>query len=260
MDHRGTTALITGASSGLGARFAGDLAARGADLLLVARRADRLDDLATRLRADHSVRVTPLTIDLAQSGAGATLAAALDERGITVDSLINCAGVGATGAFAKASADAVADQIAVNVRALVDVTHTLLPDLIASGRGGLVNVASLSGYQPAPNMAVYGATKAFVLSFTEALSVELATTGVRVLCLSPGPTRTEFYAVSGTSESGARFQTTEQVVATALNALDRRHTPPSVVAGRANQLIASASRVLPRRVVLALSARAVQPA
>lgn len=235
MDHRGTTALITGASSGLGERFAVDLAARGADLILVARRADRLEALAARLRTEHSVQMTPLSVDLAAGGAGAT------------------------GSFAQASAETVAGQIAVNVSALVDVTHTLLPDLVASGRGALVNVASLSGYQPAPNMAVYGATKAFVLSFTEALSAEMATTGVRVLCLSPGPTRTEFYAVSGTSESATRFQSAEQVVATALDALDREHTPASVVSGRANQLVAAASRVLPRRVVLALSARAVQP-
>lgn len=260
MDHRGTTALITGASSGLGERFAVDLAARGADLVLVARRADRLEALAARLRTEHPVQVTPLSIDLAAGGAGAALRAALDERAISVTTLVHCAGLGATGPFAQASADAVTDQIAVNVSALVDVTHTLLPDLVASGRGALVNVASLSGYQPAPNMAVYGATKAFVLSFTEALSVELATTGVRVLCLSPGPTRTEFYTVSGTSESGTRFQSPEQVVATALDALDREHTPASVVSGRANQLMAGVSRVLPRRVVLALSARAVQPA
>ena len=148
----------------------------------------------------------------------------------------------------------------MNVSALVDITHALLPDLVASGRGALVDVASLSGYQPAPNMAVYGATKAFVLSFTEALSVELGPAGVRVLCLSPGPTRTEFYAVSGTSESGARFQSAAQVVATALRALDRGRTPASVVSGRANRLVAGLSRVLPRRVVLTLSTRAVQPA
>lgn len=260
MNYRETTVVITGASSGLGEQFAVELAKRGADLVLVARRVDRLEASAARLHAEHGVRVTPLSVDLAHGGAAVAIRAALDERHIAVTTLINCAGVGATGSFVRAGAVSVADQIAVNVSALVEITHALLPDIVAAGRGAVINVASLSGYQPAPNMAVYGATKAFVLSFTEALSVEMAATDVRILCLSPGPTRTEFYAVSGTSESGTRFQTPEQVVATALRALDRQRTPASVVSGRTNRLIAGASHLLPRRLVLALSARAVQPA
>lgn len=257
MDHHGTTALITGASSGLGEQFAADLAARGADLVLVARRADRLEALAARLRAAHGVRVVPLAADLARADATAGLVAALAERGLAVTTLVNCAGFGSTAPFLEASPGSATDQVALNVTTLVALTRALLPGMVASGRGALVNVASLAGHQPAPGMAVYGATKAFVLSFTEALAVELRGTGVRVLCLSPGSTRTEFYAVSGTSDEGARFQTPEQVVATALRALDRRRTPASVVSGHANRLLAATSRVLPRRLVLDLAARSV---
>lgn len=260
MDHRGTTALITGASSGLGEQFAADLAARGADLVLVARRADRLEALAERLRAAHGVEAVPLAVDLARPGAAADLVAGLAEREIAVTTLVNCAGFAVTAPFTETTPRAAADQVAVNVASLVDLTHALLPALTASGRGALVNVASLVGHQPAPGMAVYGATKAFVLSFTEALAVELRGSGVRVLCLSPGSTSTEFYAVSGTSTDGARFQTPEEVVATALHALDRRRTPASVVSGRGNRLVAATSRVLPRRVVLSLAAGSVRRA
>ena len=260
MDHRGTTALITGASSGLGERFATDLAARGADVVLVARRADRLEGLAERLRQSHRVEVTALAADISRPGAGEGLRSRLSEHGTTVTTLVNCAGLGVTAPFAEQSREDVDGQIAVDVAALTDLTRTFLPDLVASGRGALVNVASLSGHQPAPGMAVYGAAKAYVLSFTEALAAELGDTGVRVLCLSPGPTRTEFYAASGTSEAGARFQTPEQVVTTALRALDRPRTPASVVSGGANRLTAAVSRLLPRRLVLSLAAGAVRPA
>lgn len=260
MDHRGTTALITGASSGLGEQFATDLAARGADLVLVARRGDRLEALAARLRAAHGTRVLPLATDLARPDAVPELVAALTEHRAAVTTLVNCAGFGLTAPFLRASRGTSADQVALNVTTVVELTRSLLPGLVASGRGALVNVASLAGHQPAPGMAVYGATKAFVLSFTEALAVELRSTGVRVLCLSPGSTRTEFYTVSGTSDRGARFQSPEQVVATALRALDRRRTPASVVSGRANRVLAATSRVLPRRLVLTLAAGSVHQA
>ena len=260
MRYRGTTALITGASSGLGEQFAADLAARGADLVLVERRADRLEALAQRLRAEHGTAVLPLAADLAAAGAAAALRSALAEHGTTVSTLVNCAGVAATGAFASSDEAVVPSQVAVDVAALVEVTHALLPDLLARGDGALVNVASMTAFAPVPGMAVYAASKAFVLSFTEALAVELRASAVTVLALSPGPVRTEFYAVSGTSESGARFETPAQVVATALAALDARRTPRSVISGRHNRIAHALGRLLPRGVLIDVMGRSVRPA
>ena len=261
MRYQGTTALVTGASSGLGEQFAIDLARRGTDLVLVARRLDRLEALAQRLRDDHGVSVVPLSMDLTQPGAAAAVRQALDERGTTISTLINNAGFGATGSFAEATGKSIGDLLAVNVTALAELTHTFLPDLVARGDGALVNLASVAAYQPIPNMSLYAASKAFVLSFTEALAHELRDSGVRVLALSPGSTRTEFYATSNTSERGARFETPPQVVATALRALDARRTPPSVISGRYNRAVVRAGRLpMPRRLALDLAARTVHPA
>ena len=260
MHYRGTTALITGASSGLGEQFAADLAARGADLVLVARRGDRLDALAQRLREERGVAVLPLATDLSAPGAGTALRSTLTEHGTTVSTLVNSAGLAATGAFAASDPAAVRSQVAVDVAALVELTHAFLPDLLARGDGALVNVASMTAYSPVPGMAVYAASKAFVLSFTEALAVELRASPLKVLTLSPGPVRTEFYAVSGTSEGGTRFETPAQVVATALTALDARRTPRTVISGRHNRRAHALSRLLPRDVVTDVMGRSVQTA
>ena len=259
MRYRDTTALITGASSGLGAQFAGQLAARGADLVLVARRADRLEALAHQLRDVHGVTVTVLAADLGRPEPGRALREALLVQGVTISTLINNAGLGSTGLFADTPAESVQAQIAVNIAALVDLSHTFLPDILEKGVGALVNVASLAAYQPLPQMAVYAASKAFVLHFTEALAFETRPGPVKVLALSPGPTRTEFYSASRTDERGIHFQTAEEVVATALGALDAPHTPASVISGRSNRFQVRAARLLPRRVVLQLAARSVRP-
>ncbi|MGA1836829.1 SDR family NAD(P)-dependent oxidoreductase [Herbiconiux sp. 11R-BC] len=260
LDFTGTTALITGASSGLGVEFATRLAARGAAVVLVARRTDRLETLAAELQAAHGIRATPIGLDLAQPRAGARMRAELEQRGIAVQTLVNNAGFGTHGPFADADAAVLASEIQLNVASLVDLSREFLPDLLAAAAGGasaaLVNVASTAAYQPTPFMAVYGATKAFVLNFTEAIAFETRDSGVRVLALSPGATRTEFFDVVG-SEAAAvgSFQSSEQVVATALKALDRRHTPASVVSGRANALTAAGAGVLPRGVILSMSGR-----
>ncbi|UQU62832.1 SDR family oxidoreductase [Couchioplanes caeruleus] len=260
MRYRGTTILITGASSGIGAEFARRLGERGADLVLVARRVERLEALAAELRRDRpGIQVTCLAADLARPRPGAALLAALAGRGITVGALVNCAGLGITGPFLETSPEALHQQVDVNVSALTDLTGTFLPGIVAHGSGALVNVASLTAYQPVPGMAVYAATKAFVLRFTEALAYELRGTGVRVLALSPGPTRSEFYTVSGTDESGVTFETPADVVATALRALDSSRAP-SVVSGRMNKVIAAAAGLLPRRLVVRAAADSVRPA
>ncbi len=249
VDYRGQTTLITGASSGLGVEFARRLAARGSGLVLVARRKDRLEALAEELTAAHGVTVSVIAADLGLPGAGAALAQETARRGLTVTGLINNAGFGTYGPFHESDPDGLTGQISVNVTGLVDIARAFIGPLRAAGRGVLVNVGSTASYQPAPRMAVYAATKAFVLSFTEALWLESAGSGLRVLALSPGPTRTEFFHEIGTEgpTAGLSMQSAEQVVETALRTLDRRNPPPSVVSGRRNHLLSLLPRLTTRR-------------
>ncbi|MFC9560042.1 SDR family NAD(P)-dependent oxidoreductase [Agromyces sp. NPDC056965] len=255
-DFSGTTALITGASSGLGAAFAIGFARRGADVVLVARREDRLLELAERIEHEHGVRATPVALDLARPDAHTALRAALDNRGIRVQTLVNSAGFGVKGAFVDADPARIAAMVQLNVAAVVAITREFLPELVRDGRGALVNIASTAAYQPCPDMAVYGASKSFVLSFTEALAYETRESSLRVLALSPGATSTEFFDVVGTRDAAVgRFQTPEQVVALTLNRLDRLRPPASVVSGRANALTSTLVRFLPRSLALATSGR-----
>ena len=254
MQYTDTTVMITGASSGLGEEFARQLANRGADLVLLARRKNILEDLAADIRSASGRQVHVIAADLSVPGAAASVVSALAERGLHVNSLVNNAGLGKTAPFAKSSLTDVHAQIGLNVTAVVDLTHALLPQLLASGRGALVNIASLTAYSPTPNMAVYAASKAFVLRFTEALAYELRDSSLSVLALSPGPTRTGFYATSGTTETGVRFQQPAQVVASAFKALDRAQTPTSVVSGWQNRVSSHVLGLLPRRTVLRMMA------
>ena len=254
MQYTDTTVMITGASSGLGEEFARRLADRGADLVLVARRQDVLESLAADIRSGSGRQVHVIGADLSVPGAADGVVATLAERGLRVNSLVNNAGFGKTAPFAESSPTDVHTQIGLNVTAVVDLTHALLPQLLAPGHGALLNIASLTAYSPTPNMAVYAASKAFVLRFTEALAYELRDSSLSVLAVSPGPTRTGFYATSGTNETGVRFQQPAQVVATALRALDRPKSPVSVVSGWQNQLSSRVLGLLPRRTVLRLMA------
>lgn len=253
IDYRGARVLITGASAGIGAQFARELATRGSDLVLVARRSDRLEALAAELK---DVEVTVLPWDLTEPGAAAGLAAELRQRGLRLTGLVNNAGFGTFGPFAREDAERLRTEIALDVSAVVDLTKTFLDELVASRRGVLVNVASMAAYQPTPRMAVYGAAKAFVLSFTEALWQEHRRTGLRVLALSPGATSTEFFDVAGPEAAGgARLHTPELVVRTALRTLDRRNPPPSIAVGRVNRMMVALSRLASRRqAVLAMGA------
>ena len=197
MDFKGTTALITGASSGIGEVFARELAARGADVVLVARNEGKLAELAGELASKHSVKAEVLAADLGQPGAGRALAEQVAARGLTVDVLINNAGFGFLSPLVKTDADMMSTMVALNVAALTDLTHAFLPGMVERDRGAVVNVASTAAFQPVPYMAVYGATKAYVLSFTEALWGETKGTGVRVTCLCPGATATAFFETAG---------------------------------------------------------------
>jgi len=254
----GQTALVTGASSGLGAAFARALAERGADLVLVARSQDVLHATADRLHSAYGVRVEVIAQDLAQAGAAETVAARLAELGVSVDVLINNAGFATQGPWETIPAKRDHAQVMLNVVAVVDLTHALVPRMLERRAGAVVNVASLGGFQPAPRLAVYGASKAFVISLGQALSAELAGRGVAVLTVCPGPVDTPFFDVLGSRDAAIGQQLApEQVVEHALRALERGRT--LVVPGWRNALTAHASRLLPRRLVLALAERATRP-
>ncbi|MFE6967774.1 SDR family NAD(P)-dependent oxidoreductase [Isoptericola sp. NPDC057653] len=250
-----TTALITGASSGLGAEFAEQLAARGHDVVLVARSADRLAALAERLRAEHGVAAHVLVQDLAAPDAARQVADGLVARDLAVDLLVNNAGFGTCGRFEEIDRPRDHDQLMVNVVALVDLTHALLPGMLARGGGAVVNVASNAAFQPSPYFAVYGAAKAFVLSFGLALRQEYRGRGVRVLTLCPGPVETGFFDAIGTRRAAVTGATTTPppVVRAALRALDRDRG--YVAPGLGNALAAHLAPRRPRTLVAALAER-----
>jgi uncharacterized protein len=248
------TALITGASGGIGEEFAVQLASRGADLILVARRADKLAVLKDTLVAAHpAITVDVITEDLAVPGSGAELQSKVDALGRTVDVLVNNAGIGLHAKFVEQAPEPNAAQIQLNCGTLVDLTARYLPAMVHRGHGVVINVASTASFQPTPGMAVYGATKAFVLSYTEALWRECKGTGVKVLALCPGATETEFFARAGEEFLTDGRQTSRQVVDTAMSALDR--STPTVISGWKNALLATGYRVTPRRLMLAVSER-----
>ncbi|WP_219819340.1 SDR family oxidoreductase [Pseudoclavibacter sp. AY1F1] len=251
------TVLVTGASSGLGAEFARQLASRGSDLALVARREAKLEELSAELRGRFGVSVTTIAADLGEPGAASSLKAELERRGVRVTSLINNAGFGTSGAFHEEDPGRVRAGIALNVAALVDLTQAYIHELRA-GDGFLVNVASVAAYQPTPGFAVYGATKAFVRSFTEALWAESAATGLRVVALSPGPTSTEFFEVAGEDiGSGLPRMTARSVVSITLRELKKPRPGPSVVPGPVNTVLTLGSKLAPRKLLLRGMSRAL---
>jgi uncharacterized protein len=259
INYRRQTVIVTGASSGLGAEFARQLARRGADLVLVARRADRLKDLADELTRAHGVTVTVVARDLGQPDAGRTLRAELESLGIYATGLVNNAGFGSHNALTDEDPDRLQSMIALNVSALVDLSRAYIDPLTSADTGILINVASLLGFQPTPYLSVYGATKAFVLSFTESLWEENRGTGLRVLAVCPGATKTEFYDAAGseTADYGAKRVTPDYVVKTALDTLDRRSAPPSVITN--GRPIALAGKILPRRLIVRFMGRMARP-
>lgn len=254
-----STALITGASSGLGAEFAAQLAARGHDLVLVARSGDRLDDLARRLRTEHGANADVIVQDLAEPDAAQRVKAELDARGHRIDLLVNNAGFGTCGRFEEIPGARDHDQLMVNVVALVDLTHALLPDMLANGGGSVVNIASTAAFQPSPYFAVYAAAKTFVLNFSLALRNEYRHRGVRVLAVCPGPVPTGFVAAIG-NEKAASFGSllpADRVVRTALRALDRDRA--YVTPGLGNAVSAHLMPRRPRALVAAIAERITRP-
>jgi uncharacterized protein len=252
VDLSSNTALITGSSGGIGEEFAVQLAQRGVNLVLVARRADKLEELRKVLLERHQTLVIDVvTADLATPGSGAELAAKVGDLGRRIDILVNNAGIGLHGKFVSQDPAANAGQIQLNCGTLTDLTAHFLPPMTAAGHGVVINVASTASFQPTPGMAVYGATKAFVLSFTEALWQECKGTGVRVMALCPGATETEFFARTGEEFLTDGRQTPKQVVDTAMAALGK--STPTIVSGWRNALLSTGYRFMPRSVMVQIS-------
>jgi uncharacterized protein len=247
------TALVTGASSGIGEEFARALAARAHELILVARRADRLERLAAQLPVNAHV----VPCDLATEAA--SLPAKVEELGLTVDLLVNNAGFGTYGPFVEIDPSRDADQVRVNCEAIVTLTHAFLPTMLERGRGGVITVASSAGMQPIPYEAVYSATKAFALTFSEALWEEVRGSGVRVLAVNPGPVPTEWQQVAGHEDVDVvpGKIPAEQVVAEALRAYDRGRR--SVIPGRRIRWFIRATQPSPRAIQLRVTERLYRP-
>ena len=257
MDFNGSCALVTGASSGIGEAFARELAARGANLVLAARSRDKLEVVAQALRDRRQRSVEVVPVDLSEPCAGSDLAAGLGERGLTVDVLINNAGFGVFASLHEADAMLIAQQVRLNVAALTDLTCALLPGMRARDRGAIVNVASTAAFQPVPYMSVYGATKAYVLSFTEALWAETRATGVSVMALCPGATDTAFFDTASDSAALGRRMSPERVVAAAIRGLERRRS--AVIPGLGNRFLAESTRLVSRQTVARIAERTLRP-
>lgn len=255
-DLRGT-ALITGASGGLGQAYAESLAREGLDLVLTARRADELEKLASTLRERHGHQVTVLPADLSDREARTRLADDIAGRGITIDVLINNAGFGTHGDFAEIDTDRVLREVEVNVAALTHMARLFLPAMRQRGHGLIVNIASTAAFQPIPSMAVYAATKSYVLSLSQALWSENLTTGVRVIAVCPGPTETEFFANTGEPDSMKLRRAPEQVVNSTFRAVNANQ--PQVVDGALNNVIARVSHAAPVKLKLPLARAFAKP-
>jgi hypothetical protein len=256
--YGGKTALVTGASSGIGETFARMLAQRGSDLILVARSENKLNVLAYELAQQYSINTYVIATDLGREGAAHTVWEQAQQRGLAVDLLINNAGFAMHGSFDTLDAARDHQQVMLNVAAVVDLTHEFLPAMLARGDGAIINVASTAAFQPLPYMAVYGATKAFVVSFSEALWAEYQGRGVRVLALCPGATDTPFFEVVGAQEAvvGQKLSP-EYVVQVALDALEAGKS--YVIPGTQHYLLAQVPRFVPRSLAARIVARLARP-
>lgn len=254
--QRFSRALVTGASTGIGAAIASDLAGRGVDLVLVARSRDRLEALAEQLRGANRIGVEVLSADLTDPDQRRLVEDRLRADDAPVDLLVNNAGFGHAGPFLDSTPDRSAGEIELNAVALTRLTHAVLPRLVAERRGGVLNVSSVGAFQPVPQMAVYAATKAYVSSFSEALHEELRGTGVTVTALCPGFTRSDFVDAAGAHDEAARipgflWQEVEPVARAGVEGVSRGRAV--VVSGSVNQLTTGLSSVTPsvlsRRIV-----------
>jgi short-subunit dehydrogenase len=252
-------AVVTGASSGIGEALARRLARDGRHLVLVARRKDRLENIARELGTNHGVTVDVIAADLIRPGATEELVAEIGRRDLAIDWLVNNAGFGTVGRFDRIPVERELEEIRLNVGVLVELTGRCLPAMVARGKGVVMNIASMGGFAPGPYMATYAATKAFVLSFSEAIAAELRGTGVEVLCVCPGFTRTEFQdkaAVDVTGVPNFAWMSADQVADQAVRAVGRG---PVLVNGAMNSVVTSLARIVPRSVTSRLVAAFLRP-
>jgi uncharacterized protein len=252
------TALVTGASSGIGAAIASELASRGFSLVLAARREERLRSLATELTSEHGVGAEIIAADLGDEAERDRLQSELVGGGRSVEVLVNNAGFGHQADFARSPRERMVEMVRVNVEAVVDLTSRFIGPMVERGRGSVINIASLGAFQPLPGSAVYGASKAFVLSFSEAIRTELRGTGVTVTAVCPGPVRTEFMAaaeVPGVEDRtpGIVWMSAEDIARHAVDGA--AHDKRVVVPGTLNRAGALAGQHSPRAVALPLIGR-----
>lgn len=242
-------AVITGGSSGLGVAFAERLAAEGANIWLAARSEDKMAALAERLQAEFGVASRYSVVDLADAAARAAFVAELGEARVT--HLVNNAGFAQLGPFADSDPARTTEMLELNVVALTDLVHAVLPGMRERGRGAIINIASTAAFQPTPSMGAYAASKSYVVNFSAALWQELKGSGVRVLASCPGPTETEFWATAGNDRVLTNRRTTRHVVDSTMEALRRDH--PIVVDGTKNRVLTWAARLAPVKVQTVVS-------
>ncbi|MGL5084095.1 MAG: SDR family NAD(P)-dependent oxidoreductase [Microcoleaceae cyanobacterium] len=249
------TALITGASSGIGATFARELASQNINLVLVARSQDKLEQLAQQLREQHPIQAEVIVQDLTAFNACQTLFETVTQKGLQIDLLVNNAGFGDYGPFTERPLEKQVNMIQLNISALVELTHLFLPSMKQRGSGGIINIASIAAFQPLPYLSIYAATKAFVLSFTEAIWAENKNSGVHILALCPGPTESQFFEVAEFPKAFNGKTTTytpaEVVVRDALKALEKNQSN-LVTGGFGNQIVVNLSRFFPRETIVSV--------
>jgi len=253
----GKWALITGASAGIGVALAEELASGATNLVLTARRKDRLEELARELTAAHKVNTEVFPADLADSNAPENIFAFTKEKGIEIELLINNAGYGQYGEFHSINKQRLLDMVQVNCHAVVHLTRMYLPEMVARRRGDILILASTASFQAVPYISTYAATKAFDLLFAEGLAEEMKPYGIRVCALCPGSTESEFHVVSGQEKFSRRTETAEKVAHTGLQALAAGKS--YVISGLGNYLGAQSQRLVPRHLVTKIAASMFKP-
>lgn len=256
--YQGKTALVTGASTGIGAEFVRELASRGMNVILVARNEAAMNTLTAELSSRYQTAFHVIPADLSREDAVSHVVAAVTAKNLQVDLLINNAGFMTHGPFETIPAATEQAEVMVNVASLVGMTHAFLPGMLERQQGGVINVASIAGFQPIPYLAVYAATKAFVISFSVALWEECRSRNVVVLGLCPGTTKTELFDRASAAEAAVgKPRTVRNVVASGLKALERRRS--LVVDGWQNMLLTHGPRLIPRWFAARCAGQAVRP-
>jgi uncharacterized protein len=258
-EWQGKWALVTGASAGIGDSLATQLAEGGTHLVLTARRGDRLETLAAKLKKEHNVQVETFVADLAHPSAPQEIFAYTKGKGLAIELLVNNAGFGQYGELTQVDPQRLLDMVQVNCAALVQLTRLFLPDMIARKRGDVLILASTASFQAVPYITTYAATKAFDLLFAEGLAEEMKPYGIRVCALCPGSTESEFHVVAGQEKFTAKHhrETAEKVARVGLEALAAGKS--YVISGLGNYFGAQSQRIVPRRLVTRIAAKMFRP-